>query len=302
MTLDPSFAGARGVIVAGPGVVRSDAVRGLVELSARTGWGVVNTYGAKGVVAWYDDAHFGTAGLQARDVELAGLADADLVVAIGLDPDELGPDALGPALVQEVEPWQLAALTYRWEAKPAATAPRPALFADISAAVAPMYESESVPLAPARAALHLSGARPEGGVVVADPGVAGFWLARTFPTREVGSVVVPATQQPGFAVAAALVAGVQGRPCVAVVDGPMDEASQIVAEAAAALGVGIAVQAWGAGGAARDVDAHARVSEAQFAGGRGIVEVPIRSRDLDVLVDVAGPVTAWGGLDGIATP
>jgi hypothetical protein len=302
MTLDPSLAGARGVILAGPGVVRTGAVDGLVELAARTGWGVVNTYGAKGVVPWYDDAHFGTAGLQARDVELAGITDADLVVATGLDVDELGPDALGGALVQEVEPWQLAALTYRWESKPAAPSPKPALFADISAAVTPMYESESVPLAPARAALHLSGARPGGGVVVADPGVAGFWLARTYPTREAGSLVVPATRQPGFAVAAALVAGVQGRPCIAVVDGPMDEASQIVAEAAAALGVGIAVQAWGSAGAARDVDAHARVSEAQFAGERGIVEVPIRARDLDALVDVAGPVTAWGGLAEVAAP
>jgi thiamine pyrophosphate-dependent acetolactate synthase large subunit-like protein len=298
MTLDPSLAGLRGLIVAGPGVVRSGSVDALAALAAATGWGVVNSWGAKGVFAWYDPVHFGTAGLQRDDVRLMGLDEVDLVVATGLDPDELPVDALGDALVQEVEPWQLAALTHRWTTTAATPEAKPALFAELSAVVGPMYESDSVPLAPARAALHLAGARPEGGVVVADPGVAGFWLARTYPTREAGSVVVPATSQPGFAVAAALVAGVQGRPCVAVVDGPLDEASQIVAEAAAALEVPIAVQAWGSGGSARDVDAHARVTEAQFAGERGIVEVPIRAKDLDALVDVAGPVTAWGGSVG----
>jgi hypothetical protein len=299
MTLDPSFASARGVIVAGPGVVRSGSVAGLVELSSRTGWGIVNSWGAKGVVAWYDPVHFGTAGLQARDVELLELDRYDLVVATGLDPDELGATDLGPVLVQEVEPWQLGALTYRWErTAPEPPAAKPPLFGAVSAVVTPGYESEAVPLAAARAVLHLSGARPEGGVVVADPGLAGFWLARAYPTREVGSVVVPATRCPGFAVGAALVAGVQGRPAVAVVDGPMDEASQIVAEAAAALGVGIAVQIWGDEGSAVDADAHARVSEAQFAGERGIVEVPVRTGDLDALVAAAGPITAWGGLDG----
>jgi hypothetical protein len=82
---------------------------------------------------------------------------------------------------------------------------------------------------------------------------------------------------------------------VAVVD-RLDEASEIVAEAAAALGVGIAVQVWGESGTASDADAHARVSEAQFAGERGIVEVPVRTADLDAIVEAAGPITAWGGL------
>jgi hypothetical protein len=295
MTLNASFAEAEVVVVVGPGVTRGGYVQGLLDLTRKTGWGVVNTWGAKGVLEWYDMRHFGTAGLQGRDFELAGLNQADLVIASGLDPDESPLDTLGSALVQEVEPWQLAALTYLWETPAREITERPLLYGNLSAAVTPMYEATTVPLAPARGALHLSGGRPDGGLVVGDAGLSGFWLARTFPTRETGSIVVPATRQPGFAVAAALVAGVAGRPCVAVVDGPIDDASAAMIEEAARLEVPIAVQVWGDDGELADVDAHARLTEAQFAGQHGVVEVPIRPGDEAALIHVAGPLVAWGG-------
>jgi hypothetical protein len=38
----------------------------------------------------------------------------------------------------------------------------------------------------------LARAVPEGGLVVAEPGLVGFWVARTFPTSIPGSVLVPA--------------------------------------------------------------------------------------------------------------
>ena len=41
-----------------------------------TGAPVVNTWGAKGVLRWDDPHHAGTAGLQADDFDLAGLADS----------------------------------------------------------------------------------------------------------------------------------------------------------------------------------------------------------------------------------
>jgi hypothetical protein len=295
MTLNQSFADARVVIVVGPGVTRGGYGEGLSDLTRKTGWGVVNTWGAKGVLPWYDLRHFGTAGLQGGDFELAGLADADLVIASGLDPDESPLGALGSALIQEVEPWQLAALTYMWDTPAKEIAERPALFTELSAAVTPMYEATSVPLAPARGALHLSGGRPEGGLVVGDAGLSGYWLARAFPTRETGSVVVPATRHPGFAVAAAVVAGVAERPCVAVIDGPIDDASAAMIDAAARFEVPIAVQVWGDTGHLESVDEHARLTEAQFGGQAGVVDVPIRHGDEQPLIDIAGPLVAWGG-------
>ena len=59
-------------ILVGPGVVRAGAVAGLHAFADAVGCGVVNTWGAKGVFVWDDPRHFGTAGLQARDFELAG--------------------------------------------------------------------------------------------------------------------------------------------------------------------------------------------------------------------------------------
>ena len=50
--------------------------------------GVLNTWGAKGVFDWRSRHHLATAGLQEHDFALAGLGDADLIVATGVDPDE----------------------------------------------------------------------------------------------------------------------------------------------------------------------------------------------------------------------
>ena len=291
-TLNPSFAEAEVVVVVGPGVVRGGFVDGLAELARRTGWPVLNTWGAKGVFPWFDLHHAGTAGLQERDFELAGLASAELVVVSGLDPDESPVDALGSHLVLEVEPWQLAALTYHWEPRPAEPPARRPLYEALSAVITPLYERTDVPVAPARAALHLSGARPDGALVVADPGRAGFWLARTFPTTEAGAVVVPATRVAGFAASAALVAGLAGRACVAVLD-ELDPVSEAILEIGERLDVPTAVQVWSAVGVLADVDAHARLTEEQFAGRRGIVDVPVAEGDEDELIEVAGPIVAW---------
>ena len=204
MTLDPSMAELRVIAVVGPGVVRASGLEGLSDMARKGGIGIVNTWGAKGVERWDSPFHFGTAGLQARDFELAGLDSADVVVTSGLDADESPVEALGSWVVQDVPPAQLGALCHRWPAS--RTLPeRPPLYDTIATVVTPLYESDRVPLTAPRAALHLSGALPERGVVVADPGRAGFWIARTFPTSFPGSVCVPATGEAGFAAAAALV-------------------------------------------------------------------------------------------------
>ena len=57
---------------------------------------MLNTWGAKGVFDWRSPHHLATAGLQAWDFELGGLADADLIIATGLDEREvLGRVAAG---------------------------------------------------------------------------------------------------------------------------------------------------------------------------------------------------------------
>ncbi|MFZ6004725.1 MAG: hypothetical protein ACOYXM_12435 [Actinomycetota bacterium] len=193
-------------ILVGPGVVAAGRVAELRALAARVGCGVVNTWGAKGVFRWDDPLHFGTAGLQARDFELAGLADVDVLVTCGLDPAEVTSEPwLGRAEVIDVPPDDLATVELDL---PEGTLDRPPLYTALAAVVGPMYEQPGSP--PARAAA-LAAALPERGLVVAEPGPIGFWIARTFPTSVPGSVLVPAAGRPQVAWRAAQEAALQGR-------------------------------------------------------------------------------------------
>lgn len=291
VTLSPSLADLAIVAIVGPGVSRG-AADVLGEFATRGGIGVFNTWGAKGVFRWDSPFHYGTIGLQADDVDLAELGSFDMVIASGLDPEEFGLDALAGLLVQEVAPWQIGALLTDWPRAVRPVDDRPPLYATIAQVVTPMYEQASGPVTPPRAALQLSGAAPDRAVVAADAGTAGFWIARTFPTGVAGSVVVPALRQPGFAVAAGVVAALDERPCVAVIDGPLDDASEAVLDVARRLGVSVAVQAWVPG--ETSTDEHVEITRAGFAGGTERIDVVgIDASCLEVLTDAVGPVTAW---------
>ncbi len=297
VTLDPAMADLDIVAVVGPGVVRAGALDGLEAFSRRGGIGVVNTWGAKGVERWDSPFHFGTAGLQRRDFELAGIAAADVVIASGLDPAESRPDQLGSYVVQEVPPRQLGALCHRWTAS--RTPPtRPPLYSALSEVVVPLYETESVPLTAPRAALHLSGALPERGIAVADPGPAGFWIARAFPTSFPGSVCVPAARAEGFAAAAALVCALEGRPYVAVTDqradGALDPTTAAIVELAESHGQPVSLQLWGSEGRLEDVSGHVELLQRRIGGDGGHLDlVPVAVGDTDAIESVAGPIVAW---------
>lgn len=170
-------------ILVGPGVVGAGCVADLQSFARRVGCGVVNTWGAKGVFRWDDPLHFGTAGLQARDFELAGLGDVDVLVTSGLEPSEVtsAPWA-GRAEVIDVAPTELAAFD---RVLPSGTLDRPALYTELASVVGPLYDQPGSP--PARAAA-LAASLPADGTVLARPGLVGFWLARTFPTLRPGSV------------------------------------------------------------------------------------------------------------------
>ena len=286
-TLDPALQSARLAIVAGPGVWRDDCLDALLSLATAAGVAVVNTWGAKGVFRWDSPFHGGTAGLQSDDWRLAGLHDADLVIATGLDHDEVHPDALGPATVQEILPAQLATLLSGWPTvRPLDE--RPPLYERLATAVRPLYEDDVV-LHGARAALHLSGACPEGGVVVGDVDLAGFWLARTFPTGIPGSVIVPAQPLDGFAAAGALMAAHDGRPSLAVTGGWNDTTAELCG-LARSLGHPLPVQVWRSGGSTTEAHEHVELSVSQLDGSSvDVVEVVV---DLNVepLTDVAGPI------------
>lgn len=294
LTLSPTLAEFRLLVLAGPGVVRAGQVNGLRALAASAGCGVLNTWGAKGVFPWDDPHHYGTIGMQARDVELSGLADAELVITCGLDPLELPPERwVGSAQILDVEPWQLSSLAHHWP-DPGPVPDPPPLYRLLADALADRYRSDEVPLAPARAAADLSAALPLGGLVAADPGPAGLWTARAFPTLEPGSVVVPAAFVRGFAAAAALTAGLADRVAVGVTTDPVDPTTEAVLGLAQAWGRSVVLEVWGGDAPMAAAGEHTeRLAAALGAPGVHRLDVPVTLADTRLLVEVAGEVVAW---------
>jgi hypothetical protein len=284
------------MVVAGPGVVVAGAVADLHALAASASLGVLNTWGAKGVFDWRSRHHLATAGLQVRDFELGGLQAADVVLATGIDPLE-APDALwrnGPARVVDVEPGALGLLAERWH-RPHQPIEVPALRSALAAVTEDGWRAEGSTMAPSRATWHYGQVAVSGGLVAADAGVGGYWVARTLPTAELGSVVVPAERSPGFAAACCLVARLRNprRPVLAVAD----EEPVAVLAAARALGVAIPVEVWSPAGVTLDPTAHwTRLTD--LVGGRvgGLVTLATDPGQLAAMVDAAGPIAAWGGL------
>jgi hypothetical protein len=293
-------AARRPVVLAGPGVVRASAVPGLHAVAAAAHVGVLNTWGAKGVFDWRSRHHLATAGLQARDWELGGLADADLIVATGMDGSDTadaGWRDLAP--VVEVAPGALAPLAERWS-RPPQDIPVPPLRAALAAITQDGWRSDSAPLAPTRVTLEYSKVFCAGGLVAAAAGRAGYWVARTFATTELGTVVV--VDSPALAAACAAVGRLRrpARPVLAAVDDDPAGLAGVAAvqEAARALGVAVPAHVWS--DEALPVDASVlagALADAADADGPWMGRLATDPAQFDRMVEAAGQVTAWAGFE-----
>ena len=286
----------RPIVLAGPGVVGAGEMAGLHALAAAGSLGVLNTWGAKGVFDWHSRHHLATIGLQEHDFRLGGLGEADLIVATGLDERE-APDArwrLAPAVV--LDPESLGAVAERW-GRPRTEIDVPPLRARLAAVTQEGWAAGGAPMAPSRVTQHYGRCFGSGGLVAADPGVAGYWVARTLGTTEPATVQVPAGHdQPGLAPACALVARLRRpeRPVLAVVDGPIDDAVAEVLEVAAAMGVALPLEVWSDEGDRLEPEAHLeRVRRLAFSDKAAVVSLATDPRQLTRMISVAGPVIAW---------
>jgi acetolactate synthase-1/2/3 large subunit len=79
------------VILAGNGVVRSNASRQLCEFADRLNIPVANTFMAKGVIPFKHRCALGSAGLQANDYASCGFDRADVIICVGYDLVEYHP-------------------------------------------------------------------------------------------------------------------------------------------------------------------------------------------------------------------
>ncbi len=286
-------AGGNVVVLAGPGVVHDNAVGGLRALAAIGRLGVLNTWGAKGVFHWQSRHHWATVGLQELDFELGGLGTADLVLVTGVDAWESPASAWARYPHRVVPPAALAPLAERWpdgRSFPELPPLRPRLAAVTQAG----WAATGAPVPPTLVTRHYARILGDGGLVAADPGTAGYWVARTFATTRLGSALVPGAPVAGWATACAVVARLAAplRPVLAVVDGPLDRTTSAVLEAAAVLGVGVGVEAWTADGVTLGPDEHLAQVETLATRG-GTATLATDPRQLDEMVAAAGPVRAW---------
>ncbi len=192
-------------ILVGPGVLAN--LQGVRALAEAVGVAVINTWGAKGTFRWDDPFHGGTAGLQARDFELAGLGEVDVLLTAGLDRDEVtSAPWTGRAEVVDIEVDDLAEFAGRWVHAPFEPS-RPRLYTELAAVVQPLYQQASSPAARLNA---INQALVPGGMVFAPPGLVGFWVARTWSTTVPGSVVIPASTEAGLTEGLAAAAAAAG--------------------------------------------------------------------------------------------
>jgi hypothetical protein len=299
LALSPSMASLDIVIVVGSGVIRDAQVPGVAEVVRRTGARLVAAPGALGVVPLDDPAWRGVIGLQVADVAMAGLEGAELVIVAGLDPAEALGVLSDELQVLEVEPWHLGLLASRWpDPEPDAngsTVGR-ALVDGVAALAAAGRASTSLPLHPVRVVADLADVLDPEELLLADPGPAALWLLRGVVARPAGSVVVPSFPVHGFAAAAALVAGLDGRPAVAVVTSPTDPVTDALLDLAASLGVTLICEVWGAEASWASASEHReRLIGARHEGGVQRLGVPVDLTATRQLVELAGPVHAWTG-------
>jgi hypothetical protein len=264
-------------------------------LATTLGAGVINTWGAKGVFHWKSRHHWATVGLQAADFELAGLADADLVVAAGVDPREAPDEAWRDYPHVIVDPAAMGPLAEVIEGR-RPTDPMPPLRTRLAAATEAGWAHRGIPLAPTQATLHYGQRLAGGGLVAADAGLAGFWVARTVGTTALGMVAVPPDPVAGWAAACVAVARLADplRPALAVVSGEVDETTSEVVDFAGSRGIAMGIEVWTDDGPAVDAAAHdLRLPDLVAPGGGGIVSLATHPGQMEAFVAAAGPITAW---------
>lgn len=290
------------VVLAGPGVAEPALVPGLHALAAAGGLGVLNTWGAKGVFDWRSHHHLATVGLQERDLELGGLPAADLVVATGLDGREVPASGWGVAPVLVLAPGALGPSAEAL-ARPRRRPAMPALRDGLARVTQEGWARATAPLAPSAVTRAYARALAVGGLVAADPGTAGYWVARTFATTALGGAVVPARAGAGGLAAACVAVARRARPgrrALAVVDAAGERTAAVV-EAAARWGVAVPVERWVGDGPALDAEAHAARLEDLLAGPvaapAGLATDPAQ---MARMVEVAGEVVAWTA--GVTVP
>jgi acetolactate synthase-1/2/3 large subunit len=202
------------VALAGNGVVRAGAAPALREFCRATGIPAAETFMGKGVLDYADPRALGTVGLQARDYEMAGFEDADVVIAIGYDLVEHAPEHWNPRrdkkiVVVDSEPAEidghftpevelvgdiyhvLSRLGEECRDVPFASRAAPSRLRDVVLGhLERGREDQSFPLRPPRVLWELRDALGREDILISDVGLHKLWIGRMFAAHEPNTVLI----------------------------------------------------------------------------------------------------------------
>jgi acetolactate synthase-1/2/3 large subunit len=200
------------MVLAGNGAVRGHASRALRAFIHNTGIPVAESFMAKGLVDYEDPKAVGTVGLQARDYELAGFDDADLVIAVGYDLVEHSPknwnagrdkqivmiDSVAAEIDQYFVPdveliGDIAHVLARLAAactRSQTTVGTSRLHEVVMGALSDARDDDRFPMRPPRVLSDIREALGRHDILVSDVGLHKLWIARMFPAHEPGTVLI----------------------------------------------------------------------------------------------------------------
>jgi acetolactate synthase-1/2/3 large subunit len=168
---------------------------------------------AKGLIDSDDPRALGTVGLQARDYEMAGFEDADLVVAIGYDLVEHAPQHWNPrrdkkiividSVSAEIDEFFMpevelvgdiahvaARLAAECHRTLAGAPPERPLREVVMGAFNDGRDDDHYPMRPTRVLWDLREALGRKDLLVSDVGLHKLWIGRMFPAHEPGTVLI----------------------------------------------------------------------------------------------------------------
>ncbi|HLM26617.1 MAG TPA: acetolactate synthase large subunit [Thermoleophilaceae bacterium] len=217
------------IVLAGNGAVRVGASAALRQFSEVTGIPVAETFMGKGLIDNRGDNALGAVGLQAGDYEMAGFAEADVVISVGFDLVEHSPehwnDKRDKTIVYidtvpvEVDEYfvtdvdlvgDINRILKRLTHECTGLGPgggssrlRDVVMGRLEAA----RDDDSFPMQPPRALYEIRQVLGDDDVLISDVGLHKLWIGRMFPAHEPNTCLIAnGLAGMGFALPAAIAA------------------------------------------------------------------------------------------------
>ena len=203
---------SRPVVLAGNGVLRAGASEALRAFAHATNIGVAETFMGKGAIDFEDPLALGTIGARDGDYELAGIAAADVVIAVGYDHVEQSPAHWNPDRDKTIVVLDSVAAEIDAHFVPAVeligsvghvlgrlaeacggrrAEPVPARLRDeIASRLESARDDDRFPMQPPRALWELRRALGRDDILVSDVGLHKLWIGRMFGAHEPNTVFV----------------------------------------------------------------------------------------------------------------